>query len=77
LTIDTVGEKWFYRGVTSSRVKTIKIEKPVAVYGGMNSVQGVKNVTPKISLEEPVVNNSWKGLLGMFRDFVAVGGDFV
>lgn len=36
-----------------------------------------KNVTPKIVVAKPVVNEGIKGVWDLLRQFVSVGGDFV
>jgi hypothetical protein len=42
----------------------------------LEDIEG-KNVTPKIVIVKPVVNQGIKGVLDLLRQFVSVGGDFV
>jgi len=39
--------------------------------------QKERNVTPRVSLMDPVVNLRWKSVLEEIFRFVSVGGDFV
>ena len=77
MAIDRFGEKWFYRCVASARVKLTVTPGNSNSLKGADVVQKEENVTPVISVEGPVVNGGLKGLLGMFKQFVTVGGDFV
>lgn len=50
---------------TSRKTERIKID------------QKERNVTPRVSVDEPVVNNDLKSFWNVIFRFVSVGGDFV
>ncbi len=47
--------------------------------GELKSLSGSqdKNVTPKVVIDSETQANDWKNFFGLFKDFLAVGGDFV
>jgi len=80
LPLDRVGEKWFYECVILAklpRVRILKKQELSVVSGEEKSVHKEENVIPNISVDSPIGSGGFKGFLGMLRQFVAVGGDFV
>jgi len=76
LPLDTDLAKWFYRYVTALNISSIVSSNSTSLRA-MKVTRKAKKATFKKAIEEPVVKDGFKGLLGALTQFVAVGGDFI